>query len=239
MSARKLRSVGRLLSEGVLIVLSILLAFALDAWWDGLQELREETDILRRLEVETSANLDQLLEKRTRHEEARDAATALLEFTGPRESLAVGQDSIARLITRLASYWTYDPGNGVLSSLLNSDKLRLLRNESLRTELAGWPALVDDIQEDEQEAWRVVNERITPFLDRYVAWRTLSHSLGEVLEPSAFPNDIVALLREREFENIVDGKRLTEETILLYYGPLQESVERSLRLIRSELETSR
>ena len=39
-------------AEAVAIVVSILLAFWIDAWWDGLKDRREEREILIGLEVE-------------------------------------------------------------------------------------------------------------------------------------------------------------------------------------------
>ena len=38
--------------EGVVIVGSILLAFGIQAWWDGLQEREEEREVLIGLEAE-------------------------------------------------------------------------------------------------------------------------------------------------------------------------------------------
>ena len=42
----------RVFVEGVVIVGSILLAFGIQAWWDGLQEREEEREVLIGLEAE-------------------------------------------------------------------------------------------------------------------------------------------------------------------------------------------
>ena len=42
----------RVFVEGVVIVASILLAFGIEAWWDGVQERAEEQLTLRALRVE-------------------------------------------------------------------------------------------------------------------------------------------------------------------------------------------
>ena len=49
-----------LLLEGVLIVASILLAFWIDAWWDGRKDALEEQEILVGLEVEFADLRDRL-----------------------------------------------------------------------------------------------------------------------------------------------------------------------------------
>lgn len=41
---------GKLFREGVVIVASILLAFAIDAWWDERKERVEEREILAEID---------------------------------------------------------------------------------------------------------------------------------------------------------------------------------------------
>jgi len=49
-----------ILAEGVVIIASILLALATDAWWDGVQERAEEREILSSLRAEFEANQEVL-----------------------------------------------------------------------------------------------------------------------------------------------------------------------------------
>ena len=43
---------GRLVAEGAAIVISILLAFSIDAWWDNRKDIAEEREILLGLEAD-------------------------------------------------------------------------------------------------------------------------------------------------------------------------------------------
>lgn len=47
-------------TEGAAIIASILLALAIDAWWDYFGDRREEAKLLRNLEAELSDNLQNL-----------------------------------------------------------------------------------------------------------------------------------------------------------------------------------
>ena len=47
---------SRLLFEGVVVVISILVAFAIDAWWDSRKAKLLEADFLTRLEVAFEEN---------------------------------------------------------------------------------------------------------------------------------------------------------------------------------------
>jgi len=49
----------RILVEGAVIVGSILLAFGIDAWWEGRSEAQAEQDILVSLEADFTRNRDE------------------------------------------------------------------------------------------------------------------------------------------------------------------------------------
>ena len=82
----------RLTAEAAAIVLSILLAFAIDAWWQFRGDREAEQVVLANLLVEFKRNrveLDRTLRSLT---ENQDAAQRLLTFTG-RD--LTGEDSAA------------------------------------------------------------------------------------------------------------------------------------------------
>ncbi len=47
----------RVFVEGVVIVASILLAFGIEAWWEGVQERQEEQEALRGLASDFAINI--------------------------------------------------------------------------------------------------------------------------------------------------------------------------------------
>ena len=53
-------SLNRFVAEGLVIVISILVAFWIDAWWDGRQEAEEESGVLEALLEEAERNRRQL-----------------------------------------------------------------------------------------------------------------------------------------------------------------------------------
>lgn len=74
---------GRLLADSTAIVMSILLAFAIDAWWADRQDRVEETRILEALEAEFEDNARKLPDRLFNHQRSADSATALLEAFRP------------------------------------------------------------------------------------------------------------------------------------------------------------
>ena len=69
---------GRILAEGAAIVVSILLAFAIDAWWDNRKERFEEHQILLGLEAEFSDLRDRLDQWAQFNQEGGEAIEQLL-----------------------------------------------------------------------------------------------------------------------------------------------------------------
>jgi hypothetical protein len=140
---------ARLGAEGAAIVVSILLAFAIDAWWDGAQARIEETEVLGELEEEFAGYTVRLANFE------RNALTTarLLEHV-----LAAGPPTFAEppsvAVSDSAVFWlnfnaTLDAVEGTLQALLASGRLELIRNRELRSRLAAWPNIMSDIRDNE------------------------------------------------------------------------------------------
>jgi hypothetical protein len=70
---------SRLLLESIAIVLSILLAFAIDAGWDERQDRRAEEEILRALSVEFEGYKDGFIRRSEFYQETADQIVWLLD----------------------------------------------------------------------------------------------------------------------------------------------------------------
>ena len=78
----------RILAEGAAIVVSILLAFWIQAWWDGVQESAEEGRLLVDLRGEFQENRTLLDAAIQSHERHLTNAQRLLEFGASQNALA-------------------------------------------------------------------------------------------------------------------------------------------------------
>ena len=88
---------SRVVVEGLTIVLSILAAFMIDAWWDGRVQQSRAAEHLQQLSIQLSANAEVLAEARLLATRARDASRALTEAIGP-VGADLPSDSLARLL---------------------------------------------------------------------------------------------------------------------------------------------
>lgn len=118
---------------------------------------------IAQLTADMRSNAARLDTVRNRHEKAFGAAREILARGGlggePRGVLPMPE-----LMGRLVTNWTYDPTLGGINSLIGSGSLHILHNEELRVAVAGWPDIVEDLNEDEIMQRELVNNHVFPYL---------------------------------------------------------------------------
>ncbi len=138
----------RLSAEGIAIVVSILLAFGIQAWWESRQNQAEEVEILAGLELEFR---DEIVVLEERHQNIQTALAEVGELLGAAQRgfwIETDGPIDDGLIALLATS-TIDIGQGVHDSLISSGRLELLANKRLRTALADWEGVLDEVHDDE------------------------------------------------------------------------------------------
>jgi hypothetical protein len=215
---------ARKAAEFVVIVVSILVALGGDAWWDGRVERREEREAIAALEDEFTASLRDLESGSQRHQEIAAAIRRLLEWTGPRPDLPGGDAVAAALNDAIGTYTTYNDRRGVLDGVIASGGLRLIQNDSLRAMLAGWPAVVEDLTEDEVLAMELRNGELLPYVYARMP-----------IDGSRFPRDFEALFADPYFERLLFWRlRQIEAGILPAYEFALSDLRAILEAMRGE-----
>jgi hypothetical protein len=152
----------RLTAQGVAIVASILLAFAIDAWWQGRLGEGEKRQILVSLQNEFEIHRSTLIERELRWTERETSIVRLLqlmqsgEFPGP----AV----MDTLVDDLTYPGTWDPGSGARDALIASGRLELIDNLELRNQLSEWQGRVDEVRDNEAASREMILRIFNPFL---------------------------------------------------------------------------
>jgi len=153
------------LRDMVLIVVAILIAFALDAWWDGRADRSREGAHLQALLGEFQATSDRLEALLDALEGSIEATYEILELMGPSPP-DISPDVLGELLIRSLDVGLFSPEGGAVQALLASGELALLRSDSLSVLLAGWPVLADAIRIDSERLALNRDERISDGLLR-------------------------------------------------------------------------
>jgi hypothetical protein len=155
---------NQLAAEGLVVVVSILLAFAIDAWWDGyLEERRENKQLLAMREefFASSVAIDEVLESIEQHAHGVDELMSMLK------TVESGPITVPGELLGYAIGWrTSDVSTSTLDTLIASGDLNLLENEDLRRDLAGFPAFLLDVTEDELMAMEFAESIMASFMAR-------------------------------------------------------------------------
>lgn len=220
----------RILAEGIAIIVSILFAFGIDAWWTARQLHMDEQVILRQLGAEFQTNAALLAEQRLNHEEILAAIKLVLSVTGPEPDPTVAESPELRVaIDRITRWWTYDPRMGVLSGLTQSGRLSIISSDPLRNALASWPSMVQDLAEDEIFAQELTATQLDPYLTRKVSRRNVVHH--ESVGAGRFSSELAGILADREFENLLHLKLGLTLGVLEEYDGLESEISAVRTLI--------
>ena len=140
----------RLLVEALVIVGSILLAFAIDAQWELFQERRSVAALVTGLEEDFRVTVDEAERVQKNHGGGADAAERLILLAESRElnpADAAVVDSLLSIVS--VSGASFDPPQGAINVLFESGLLHALDDPELTARLTGWPSEVEDLQDQE------------------------------------------------------------------------------------------
>lgn len=155
----------RISVEGVAVVASILLAFAIDAWWDERVDRRTEKEELLKLQAEFQVNTDRNLRSSGGQVGARDASLQLYEelsaATGKRLDFVEVSN---QLVERLLSTPTFEAETPVLDSLIRSGRLAVIQNPEFLAAISNWEQRIRNTGEFEQRARRFTDDQLQPAL---------------------------------------------------------------------------
>lgn len=153
----------RLSIEAVVIVVSILFAFAIDAWWDERNERQYEQDALLGLESEYEDHRSTVDRQIAQHKDLMGAVAHLMlacqsgTYATPDMSL---DDAIYYMMVPV----TTDLGSGARDSLISAGRIEVLSNPELRYALVEWDRVLDEVTDGQVLSRNLVRESIIPLL---------------------------------------------------------------------------
>jgi hypothetical protein len=156
------------LTEAALIVVSILVAFAVDASWEKRGDALRVQALIDGLHNDFVAVQQELDDALVEHE-ALERASARWVMLGrsapPTPALTATADT---LLTDLLWQGTFDAPLGTLEALLNAGDLDLIDDPALVRALTSWSAVVNDLTDREARIAQHAADRLIPYLTERV-----------------------------------------------------------------------
>ncbi len=227
----------RIIAEGGAIVISILLAFWIEAWWDDRSDALQERTLLTALLEDFRATSDEFETTIAGHSQVFSSMEQILFWA---ESGSVPKESHAQVDQLLASVFyrnTFDPPMGAVDTILASGRLNLARNPALVTELTRWTALVEDLNERETVAADHFYQTVYPYLSSNLNIQDLDKGIpypGGVPWPQQ-PTDAYQLVSNRDFHNIIYVHWVLYWNVHNRIPEIQEAIDRITEMTASEL----
>jgi len=235
----------RLFAEGSAILLSILLAFAIDEWGEEADNAEREREILTALSDDFSKSREEVREWLGFHEETQ---VILIEFL----QKLISEDNLdpAAINQYLADLSWMDPEShittGALNSVIAGGELTLISNSELRRILADWPIQIETIGLIQQNGYAFFEDKWTTYLMNfgYLPQVVIIPSElpgipdrvsagGEVLLKSEF--DHSEMVARTDFHGLLSAKLWTHYDYINIYNMAIERINETLTLIENEL----
>ncbi len=152
--------------EVLLVVIGILLALQINNWNEERLTDNQEKYLLIELEKEYFQNLTAIEDDINANEQSLSAAIDLIEGIQSKE-LLTQQANIDSLIAYLNNISGFDPVSGVIDDIINTGKLEVIRNDSLRYLLANWGEKVSNLYDDISIRNLHLFDLIIPYLSKH------------------------------------------------------------------------
>ena len=230
---------SRIVVEATVIVGSILLAFSIDAWWDGVQEERAERAAIARLLDEFEANRPELETVDRTHRAIYEGSLAVLDVGyGGVEPDAAFSDQVTLALTMEVRL---DIETYALDSYLAVQDGRTERSPELRARLASYRSLVDQVWQQEDMTRSLVRGDIARALSErsevlYLGAGGASTAMQErrdAYAPESWPAERLELVRDPVVRNLVTARTGREFVALVRTERLLAKYDSLMPLLRS------
>jgi len=219
--------------EAAVIVGSILLAFAIEAWWDELNDSSQAQALLSALAEDLRESQELLADAKRNHESILEASQTVLDF-GELGNVDVSQrsefeDAVGNHFLRTR----YNPPLGTVESILSSGRLDLIEESELVPALNQWIAQVNTLEELQSALEEHFYERIYPYLAARVDLEDLDKGFANYVEfPwSQVETDAYTLVDDNEFLSMVYMHWVLSQNCLMFLRPVEEQLELLIGLL--------
>ncbi len=221
----------RIVVQAAAIVISILLAFAIDAWWDEQKERDVEhrtLEALRRDLIASNEELDGLLQA------LADVRINFARFQSatPAELKKIDPEAVRPIVISLVTPASFEPVTATHDALSSDGRLGLISDPELLTHLSNWQRALDDLEGNSIDL-RAESVRVLRSMEihggPFIRWRRSLDGLEVLQRPDG---EVLASLRQdAEFMGKARMHQYTLSGYLLELRRLDETLDSTLALL--------
>lgn len=233
-----MRSTRNLLLEGLVIVASILLAFAIDAGWDEVREREQEQRLLAQLSDELALFIDNLgPNSRLLSGRVETNIEQLLALV--HESENVADDEWMTSLGFLPRAYEFTAATPVIDLLTADGGLQLISDPAIREELSNVSSFLGVVNRFETLQGNFIANEMIPWLnrnvDRYAIALRMKPDWADDRPTSRFETEVDAV-RTREFSNLLVERDRLLDLVTLFRNQTLERMENLRERVEERLE---
>jgi hypothetical protein len=193
------------IGEILLVVIGILIALSINNWNEERKERKIEKQLLISLSEDFKSNLSNLENSIKLIPITNERYSRVLEYAGNIDNGLTKEMKDTIVMTSFVLTTLVD---GALNSALNSNKLEIIRNDTLKRWLTKYPAYIENIKIIESDLKDYVKDVQRPIVRSYVSLDILlEEPRFDQLKETISKSDYEGLIRNREYLNVVMGIR--------------------------------
>lgn len=224
---------SKLVLEGLVIVASILLAFALDAAWEDRQKQLIREEYLRVLEDEFVSAADEMQEQIGDHERQLAAIETMLE------DLAQGREFSISDFGRLGGLYYFGPAHPVFTDLANMGSVDILGFTSLRMALFSYGRQKEFLQNLHQRETAFWQNEMEPYLTQRFDYSFVLDGNPDDAKVSRIMAKEPGFHNDRYLKNLLIKRRGKVRGQLARDRDIAQNIEDILASIRSSKPSSK
>jgi hypothetical protein len=192
------------IGEIVLVVIGILIALQINNWNQERQFQNEEKIILKNIHTEFSENRNALKLGLEENNQGCKASITLLNLVGQNREL-IQQQNLDSLMYVMLETGSFRPSQNTISDLLQSGKLQLLKNESLKNLLYKWTRNLKRTDVSFNRAELKIDNELVPYLSKYYSMKDIDmYGTLQWKNKTLLTIDKLYIFEDIQFENIMD-----------------------------------
>jgi Family of unknown function (DUF6090) len=229
------------IGEILIIVIGVLFAVQINNLNQSRKTEVLEKSVLIDLRSELYSNISILDSITNIRKNVLAAGRLVLEQSGPDASWDSEVKFDSLLFKIVLSGWKFFPESGVVTDILNSGKLNVIQNDSLRYMISSLPSDIA-LLNDEDDTYRLdLHGYFVPFFSGNYAIRNIVNDRGLFgrdmdLGVTAFRTNPESLLRNQELEGVLTIQAIWTNTAIGLYDRQLKNYKAILSLINQELE---
>ena len=226
------------IAEVALIVTGILVALAVNSWWEDRLERQAETSYLEALNSDFQNNRESLAAAIEEQKNVISEGDQVLRLIKDGLNEETSGEFFSKVSNKLYFFFFWTPITGTYDDLVNSGRLLYIQNSQLRIEMSEFQRSLERIRQMERLQTETFYARQSPFLSEYQDKNYGNWS--EAYQPPVSPYSVdTAPFETLEYWNLVVEWNYIHADIISNYRRGLAACDHIIELIEIELANKR